>query len=236
MLLDYFSLSMANVISKKLFVNLSWLVWIIFRLNFKTFFWQYMLSLYLLLQIVLCNFFTKETSIWFVILVAYFRIISPRPRHSEQICSIVSGLLFNFPEKFAQRPTQSSWRDVCDICYWHLQCLWNCRLWLAVFTALRSGKDSRYGFETSRKHWRLTFVEFIFSLLVRLTWFCGTAKLSKYVLSNFKIDDLSGKFLKDAADILTMPITQTCNWYIKFSHFPKNCKVAKLKPLYKKRH
>ena len=31
-----------------------------------------------------------------------------------------------------------------------------------------------------------------------------------------------------------MPITQICNLYIKFSHFPKDCKVAKLKPLYRK--
>ena len=48
------------------------------------------------------------------------------------------------------------------------------------------------------------------------------------------IDDLSGRFLKDGADILTIPIIQLCNLSIKFSHFPKDCKVAKLKPLYKK--
>ena len=47
-------------------------------------------------------------------------------------------------------------------------------------------------------------------------------------------DELSGRFLKDGADILTIPITQICNLSIKFSHFPKDCKVAKLKPLYKK--
>ena len=47
-------------------------------------------------------------------------------------------------------------------------------------------------------------------------------------------DNLSGRFLKDGADILTIPITQLCNLSIKFSHFPKDCKVAKLKPLYKK--
>ena len=46
-------------------------------------------------------------------------------------------------------------------------------------------------------------------------------------------DDLYGRFLKDGADILIMPITQICNLSIKFSHFPKDCKVAKLKPLYK---
>ena len=31
-----------------------------------------------------------------------------------------------------------------------------------------------------------------------------------------------------------MPITQICNLSIKFSHFPKACKVTKLKPPYKK--
>ena len=30
-----------------------------------------------------------------------------------------------------------------------------------------------------------------------------------------------------------MPITQICNISIKLSHFPKDCKVAKLKPLRK---
>ena len=39
---------------------------------------------------------------------------------------------------------------------------------------------------------------------------------------------------QDGADILTIPITQLCNLSIKFSHFPKDCKVAKPKPLYKK--
>ena len=31
-----------------------------------------------------------------------------------------------------------------------------------------------------------------------------------------------------------MPITQICNLSIKFSHFPKDCKVAKLRLLLKK--
>ena len=47
------------------------------------------------------------------------------------------------------------------------------------------------------------------------------------------IDDLSGRFLEDGADTLTIPITQFCNLFIKFSRFPKGCKVTKLKPLYK---
>ena len=98
---------------KAVFLKLSWRVQIIFRLNFKTLFWRYMLSLYLPLQILLSNVFPKEPSRWFVILVAGLRIISSRLEHSEQVYSVVSGLLFSFPEKFAQGPTQSCWRDAC---------------------------------------------------------------------------------------------------------------------------
>ena len=48
------------------------------------------------------------------------------------------------------------------------------------------------------------------------------------------IDNISRRFLKDGADILAIPVTQICNLSIKLSHFPHECKLAKLKPLYKK--
>ena len=48
------------------------------------------------------------------------------------------------------------------------------------------------------------------------------------------IDNLSGKFLKDGAEILATPISQICNLSIKSSSFPNSCKIAKLKPLFKK--
>ena len=48
------------------------------------------------------------------------------------------------------------------------------------------------------------------------------------------IDNISRRFLKDGADILAIPVTQICNLSIKLSHFPHDCKLAKLKPLYKK--
>ena len=47
------------------------------------------------------------------------------------------------------------------------------------------------------------------------------------------LDDLSGKFLKDGATILTKPYSQICNLYIKYSTFQHDCKIAKLKPLFK---
>ena len=48
------------------------------------------------------------------------------------------------------------------------------------------------------------------------------------------IDNISGKFLKDGAKILALPISQICNLSIKLSTFPSDCKIAKITPLYKK--
>ena len=48
------------------------------------------------------------------------------------------------------------------------------------------------------------------------------------------IDNISGKFIKEGALILARPITQLCNLSIKLSSFPTRCKIAKLKPIYKK--
>ena len=45
------------------------------------------------------------------------------------------------------------------------------------------------------------------------------------------MNNISGRFLKDGVDILAIPVTQICNLSIKLSHFPNNCKLAKLKPL-----
>ena len=48
------------------------------------------------------------------------------------------------------------------------------------------------------------------------------------------IDKLSGRFLKDGADILAKPVSSLCNLSIARGVFPSACKVAKLKPLFKK--
>ena len=48
------------------------------------------------------------------------------------------------------------------------------------------------------------------------------------------IDNLSGKFLEDGADILARRISQRCNLSIKLNSFPRSCKIAKVKPLFKK--
>ena len=48
------------------------------------------------------------------------------------------------------------------------------------------------------------------------------------------IDNLSGRFLKDGAVVLALPTSKLCNLSVKRSNFPLGCKIAKLKPLYKK--
>ena len=47
-------------------------------------------------------------------------------------------------------------------------------------------------------------------------------------------DNLTGKFLKEGAPVLASPITDLVNLSISLSLFPDDCKIAKLKPLYKK--
>ena len=48
------------------------------------------------------------------------------------------------------------------------------------------------------------------------------------------IDNLTGKFLKEGAPVLASPIRDLINLSISLSSFPDDCKIAKLKPLYKK--
>ena len=48
------------------------------------------------------------------------------------------------------------------------------------------------------------------------------------------LDNLGGRFLKDGATVLSLPVTQLINLSIKSSVFPEQCKIAKLKPHYKK--
>ena len=47
-------------------------------------------------------------------------------------------------------------------------------------------------------------------------------------------DNLSLRFLKDGSAVLVWPLSKLCNLSMKCSKFPLVCKIAKLKPLYKK--
>ena len=48
------------------------------------------------------------------------------------------------------------------------------------------------------------------------------------------VDKLSGKFLKDGANILAKPVSALCNLSVSRGVFPSACKFAKLKPIFKK--
>ena len=60
------------------------------------------------------------------------------------------------------------------------------------------------------------------------------------ILKEFKtskatgIDNLAVRFLKDGSNILCTAIAKICNISIKLASFPDKCKIAKIKPLYKK--
>ena len=45
---------------------------------------------------------------------------------------------------------------------------------------------------------------------------------------------LSGRFLKDGSRVLSKPLSELCNLSIKLGSFPESCKIAELKPLFKK--
>ena len=48
------------------------------------------------------------------------------------------------------------------------------------------------------------------------------------------LDEISSKFLKDGAEVLALPLCNVVNLFMKQYLFPDQCKVAKLKPLFKK--
>ena len=48
------------------------------------------------------------------------------------------------------------------------------------------------------------------------------------------MDEISSRFLKDGAKVLAKPNCDIINVSIKLSTFPDKCKIAKLKPLFKK--
>ena len=64
----------------------------------------------------------------------------------------------------------------------------------------------------------------------RIKLYLENTKVSKAAALN----NPSGRFLKDVAKVLAKPITELCNLSITSGKFPDSCKIAKLKPIYKK--
>ena len=48
------------------------------------------------------------------------------------------------------------------------------------------------------------------------------------------VNNLEGKFLKEGAPVLVSPVTDLFNFSVELLSLSKNCKIAKLKPLYEK--
>ena len=48
------------------------------------------------------------------------------------------------------------------------------------------------------------------------------------------MDQIPANFLRDRAEVMALPFRNIINLSIKFSTFPEECKIAKLKPLFKK--
>ena len=63
--------------------------------------------------------------------------------------------------------------------------------------------------------------------VLEVLWFIGISKAAG-------IDEISGRFLNDGANILAKPIATICNISISSGLFPSDCKITKLKPLHKK--
>ena len=82
-----------------------------------------------------------------------------------------------------------------------------------------------YTFNSVRQYYR----HFIHNDAFHLKYTTGTK-----VCKAAGIDDLSGRFLKDGSRVLSKPISELCNLSIKLGSFPDACKIAKLKPLFKK--
>ena len=48
------------------------------------------------------------------------------------------------------------------------------------------------------------------------------------------MDQIPAKFLRDGAEVLALPFGNIINLSMKLSIFPEECKIAKLKPIFKK--
>ena len=61
--------------------------------------------------------------------------------------------------------------------------------------------------------------------------------LKRFYLASIPVkplDQIPAKFLRDGAEVLALPLGSIINLSIKLSTFPEECKIAKLKPIFKK--
>ena len=86
-------------------------------------------------------------------------------------------------------------------------------------------------------------VESANNMITCLNWITFQTVQTNSILKSLKkfdinktagIGNIAGRFLEDGANVLGIPMAQICYLSIKLSRFPKDSKVAKRKPLYKK--
>ena len=121
------------------------------------------------------------------------------------------------------------------------------------FNAIDNNKSLTYDVKTMSKVFKDFFLNLAESFLARLFLYYSNLAIPEvfHIESSseekvFKImekigiskaagiDKLSGRFLKDGAEILSKPISEICNLSISHGIIPNAYKVAKLRPIFKK--
>ena len=93
---------------------------------------------------------------------------------------------------------------------------------------------NKYSINTVIKHYEHMIQGYHFNLASISKNLVLTILKSTQVSKAAGFDSLFGHFLKDVAKFLAKPISDLCNLLINSEKYPDLCKVAKLKPLYKK--
>ena len=94
---------------------------------------------------------------------------------------------------------------------------------------------NRYTFDSVIQYYKNFIRTYVFHLTYTTEIDIEKNLRSTDVLKAAGIDELANRFLKDGSRVLSKPISKLCNFSIKLGSFSDSCKVAKLKPLLKKR-
>ena len=110
---------------------------------------------------------------------------------------------------------------------------------ISNFNAIESNNALTFDKKTIAKMFKDFFSNLAESLLIKLPSITSEEEVFK-TIKNINIskaagiNNISGKFLKDGAEILAKPLSEICNLSITSKAFPNACKVAKLKSIFKK--
>ena len=93
---------------------------------------------------------------------------------------------------------------------------------------------NKFTLNTVFQHYKGTIQSDSFNLATVSESTILTISKNNKVSKTASLGNLSGRFLKDGGKVLAKPITELCNLSITSGKFPDSCKIAKLKPIYKK--